>query len=207
MKDALGHGSDTRGAHAVGVDQLGRSPLSPPKWFHGSPTGVPGPKGPVHVGTESAARIALEARIGVPADGKGWDGTREYGKTLLAGQDTLDRLQASGTYVNKYPQSGYNSGSSREDVPKHDYYPTERQERAKFGDGTPVPFEAKPAVAAYSIVGAMKNDTGRPYSDTRANAMSKRQGMKNGYYYKNDGEDTGSISAVVPSAAALRRIG
>ena len=50
MKDAKGYGSNPRGAHSAGIDQVGRA------WYHGSPTGQPG-EGPVHVGTAAAAMI------------------------------------------------------------------------------------------------------------------------------------------------------
>ena len=45
-------------------------------WQHGAVNGI-------HVGTEEAAHQALNARIGRPLEGR-WDGTREYGKTLLS---------------------------------------------------------------------------------------------------------------------------
>ena len=122
MKDAKGHGSDPRGgAHSQGVDQIGRQPVQAGIWYHGSPSGVPG-QGPVHVGTALAAKQALEARIGIPADGKGWDGTREYGKTLLAGQDTLVKLDPRG-----YNQTGYNSHA-----PKQDYYAPNRSDERSY---------------------------------------------------------------------------
>lgn len=45
-------------------------------FYHGSTDkGFHGKKG-IHVGTKLAATQALEARIGVPAEGE-WDGTRE----------------------------------------------------------------------------------------------------------------------------------
>lgn len=191
-KDALGHGSNSQG--------LAGSHL--PVWYHGSPTGFPGLAGPVHVGTYIAARQALEARIGVPADGKGWDGTREYGKTLLAGKDTLEAFESrTRPYYNKYPQTGHNSG---DDVPRHDYYP---KERARIPTYTrkqiPMTMDMRPAVRAYQINGPMKNTPSTPYSDSTANRLAKAQETKgtgtNGFYYKNIGEDGGSISAVVPS--------
>jgi hypothetical protein len=198
MKDALGHGSDPQGGTNNVAAPHARA------WYHGSPTGFPGLSGPIHVGTYVAARQALEARIGVPADGKGWDGTREYGKTLLAGKDTLEAMESGQRpYYNKWVQTGYNSGS---DVPRHDYYPKERESAPTMGNsksnpgGTPVTDEMRPAVRAYQINGPM-ND--KVYSDTMANRLASTQSAKgngkNGFYYKNDGEDSGSISAVVPS--------
>lgn len=205
MKDAKGHGSDSRGgpSHMEGVDKIGRVPIQPGLWYHGSPLGEPG-VGPIHVGTATAAKEALEARIGIPADGRGWNGDREYGKTLLAGQDTLAKLAKQG-YHDGYPESGYNCGGLNERVPKNDYYPTERQALPTMGKAnTPIPLDARPAVRAYEIAGNMSNNTFYPTTDSRANGMSGR--LKNqGTYYKNIGEDSGSISAVVPSKEFLRR--
>jgi len=174
-------------------------------WYHGSPTGFPGLTGPIHVGTYRAARMALEARIGVPADGKGWDGTREYGKTLLAGKETLAKMESGEKpYYNKYPASGYNAGSCDEEVPQKDYYPDQRKSLPTMGrDRTPMSLTMRPAVRAYQINGPMKNSPGTPYTDTRANALARAQQTKgngkHGFYYTNDAEDSGSISAVVPN--------
>ena len=197
-KDALGHGSNPQGQTLAG-NHL-------PVWYHGSPTGVPGATGQIHLGTAAAARMALEARIGVPADLHGWRGNREYGKTLLAGKDTLEAIERGDkTYYNKYPATGHNCG---DDVPRKDYYPTERKEVPKMGrEQTPMTMDLKPAVRSYQISGAMKNTPSTPYSDTTANRLANAQQTKgngkNGFYYKNEGEDTGSISAVVPSRAHL----
>lgn len=189
MKDAKGHGSN---AHSSGVDQIGRAPLTQPgTWYHGSPLGEPG-AGPVHVGTAEAAKQALEARIGIPADGKGWSGDREYGKTLLAGTDTMDKM-------GRYP-TGFNCGA-----PKQDYYPKDRNAQPILSPGTPFNEHSRPAVASYNIVGGMSNNPTHPTTDTRANAMQGR--LKNqGTYYKNIGEDADSISAVLPSKSFLRRV-
>jgi hypothetical protein len=205
MKDAGGHGSETRGgsAHGSGVDQVGRAPLALPVWYHGSPIGEPGPTGPVHVGTAEAARQALEARIGIPADGKGWNGDREYGKTLIAGTDTLKALAKQG-YHSGYPETGYNAFG----VPKKGYYPTERtNERAGMGKAdTPVPFNAKPSVAPYNIIGRMNNTATRPGTDDGANRRARsRAAMTGGLYYKNTGEAHDTVSAVVPDRTFLRR--
>lgn len=210
MKDAKGHGSETRGgpSHGSGVDQIGRGPgLTLPVWYHGSPMGEPGPTGPVHVGTAGAAKIALEARIGIPADGKGWNGDREYGKTLIAGTDTLAKLNKMGYSQAPYNNTGYNAF----DVPKKDYYPADRtSERADMGSGknsTPVPFDAKPSVAQYNIIGRMNNTATRPGTDDGANRRARSlAAMTGGLYYKNAGEDSGSVSAVVPDRTFLRRV-
>lgn len=195
-KDALGHGSNPHGGGHFAGTHL-------PAWYHGSPTGFPGTNGPVHLGTEKAARQALEARIGVPADLQGWTGNREYGKTLLAGKNTLGKIERGELpYYNHYPSSGYNM-----DAPDEDYYP--KPGSAYFGDGknggrgTDVAMSAKPAVRVYQIAGSMSNHPGAPYSDAKANGFAKAQKTrgysKNGFYYKNDGEDSGSVSAVVPN--------
>lgn len=155
--------------------------------------------------------MALEARIGVPADGRGWEGNREYGKTLLAGKDRLVKIERGEVpYYNRWPQSGHNSG---DDVPRHDYYPDERSRIPTMGnnsrnpEGTPMTMDMRPAVRAYQINGPMKNTPSTPYSDTRANSLANAQRTKgngkNGFYYKNDGEDEGSISAVVPHHSHL----
>jgi hypothetical protein len=52
-------------------------------FYHGSTDkNLAGKKG-IHIGTYKACKQALEARIGVPAEGE-WDGTREYGKTFTS---------------------------------------------------------------------------------------------------------------------------
>ena len=192
------------------------------RWWHGSPDGTLGPDTPhaIHVGTHEAAKEALEARIGIPAQGE-WDGTREYGKTLLAGQRTME---ARGIYP-----TGYNAGTVAKDdagkpmktatgewkmvyPPKRDYYPTDTNApgRATYGSGKPVPFDGKPNIFPVEIVGKMTNSPENPHSDNQANALigrALRQGTaQSGYYYRNEGEDEGSISAVVPSRAHLQRL-
>ncbi len=154
----------------------------------------------LHVGTKKAATEALEARIGVPATGE-WDGTREYGKTLLAGKQTLAKPE------NRWKSTGYNIG---DDIPEYDYYPTQRKERAEYSDRTPIPFDCKPIVFKVKIVGPMTNSIFKPYTDIKANALMSRSlklgNAKRGFYYINDGEDAGSISAVVPNKSFLQII-
>lgn len=157
------------------------------EWWHGSPSGeLKGGTTGLHVGTKEAAHQALTARIGYPVEGS-WDGTREYGKTMLAGQKTL---RARGIFA-----TGYSS-----QAPEEDHYPTGS---AQFSDGTPVLSHHKPHLFKVAIVGPMSNTPQRPHGDTRANALMagqvKRGTAKRGYYYQNEGEDTGSISAVVPN--------
>lgn len=173
-------------------------------FYHGTPDkNIIGKKG-IHIGTKLAAIQALNARIGVPAVGE-WDGTKEYGETLLAGRRTLEQIEKDSGY---YCITGYNC--SRE-VPVDDYYPTERKERAKYSDGTPVSFNSKPTILKVTIVGKMTNTPRTPYSDIKANSMilrnMKLNNAKSGYYYINDAEDEGSISAVVPDYSFLNIIG
>ena len=168
-------------------------------FYHGSPSGeFHGGHYGIHIGTQEAAREALESRIGIRADGKDWDGTREYGKTLLAGGETQKRIGRGGT--------GYNSGMAQDGTGK-DFYPTEKTHHASYGDGTPVDFASKPNLFAVKIKGEMSNTPERPMSDTRANAQmagqQKKGNARRGYYYQNDGEDAGSISAVVPNGDHL----
>jgi hypothetical protein len=191
-KDALGHGSNPQGSTLAGQHL--------PVWYHGSPTGFPGATGQIHLGTAAAARMALEARIGVPADLHGWSGNREYGKPMLAGTDKLESIERGETpYYNKYPNTGHNV-----DAPKADYYPTARKDIPTMGRAsTPMTMDMRPAVRSYQISGEMKNSPERPYTDTMANKLANAQQTrgngKHGFYYKNEGEDTGSISVVVPS--------
>ena len=54
----------------------------------------------------------------------------------------------------------------------------------------------------------MTNSRFNPHSDSKANSMIianlKKGNSKSGYYYVNEGEDEGSISAVVPNASFLQ---
>jgi len=159
-------------------------------WWHGSPSGeLVGGKVGLHIGTRKAAEQALHARIGVPAEGS-WDGTREYGKTLLAGHKTL---QARGVQ-----RTGYNSGPMAED-----HYATAMP---TFGDGTSISPNHKPDIFPVRIVGPMSNTPMSAHDDFRANGYMagaiKRGAAKRGYYYRNVAEDEGSVSAVVPNGGA-----
>lgn len=167
-------------------------------WYHGSPSGkFIGAYNGLHVGTKLAATQALEARIGVPAEGE-WDGTREYGKTLLAGRETLARFEKErGIYVT----SGFNCCS--DNLPNEDYYPTNRADRAQYSDGTPIKFSDKPKIFKVKINVPMSNTPQNPMQDFKANGYMqsniKKGTAKRGYYYKNEAEDAGSISAVLPN--------
>ena len=172
-------------------------------FWHGSPSGdMRGGEYGLHIGTHEAAKQALEARIGVKADGTDWDGTEEYGKTKLAGKETLKRLDPRG-----FLETGFNSGK---DVPEQDYFPSERKVKATFGDKSIVPETAKPNIQPVRIKGEMSNSTSKPHEDFRANGLMKGQikrgTAKRGYYYENVGEDAGSVSAVVPNKSHLEVI-
>jgi len=169
-------------------------------FFHGSTDKNLSGKNGIHVGSKLAATQALESRIGVPAQGE-WDGTKEYGKTLLAGKKTLQRLDKERGY---YVTTGFNVGS---DVPEEDYLPTDRKQRAEYSDGTKIPMDSNPIVFPVKIKGPMLNTPRDPKTDQMANSLIMRGlrkgNARNGFYYINDGEDEGSISAVVPDASFL----
>lgn len=185
-----------RQAHAYG----GRAKERDDIWWHGSPSGdLRGGTSGLHLGTREAALDALRARIGVPADGSMWDGTKEYGKTLLAGKKTLNKM-------GKHLITGHNARA-----PEEDYYPHEHPEgMPTVGDRVPVDPSWKPFLRPFRIVGPMTNTPRSPHGDSRANAMMKasltKGNAKNGYYYTNDGEDSGSISAVVPNGSHVEPV-
>ena len=178
--------------HSMTADEFAQQPGT---YWHGSPNGVAGLKAAhygVHVGTQQAAREALNARIGTRADGKDWDGTREYGKTLLAGYATFQRRGEIPT------------GQGHRDRNVHDHLPTGT---AEYSSGEKIPLSVKPHLFPVRIVGGMTNSPGDPHPDWHANgymtAQIKQGRARNGYYYRNEGEDAGSISAVVPNADHL----
>ena len=160
-------------------------------YWHGTPSGDlrGGPSG-LHIGTKQAATEALEARIGIPADGRGWDGTREYGKTLLAG-----KIRISSGQFGKYRISGFNC-----DAPDDDYYP---KKMPTVGKDVSIDPSWMPWVRPVLIVGKMSNTPHSHMGDSKANAQMRGQikkgNARRGYFYKNDGEDYGSISAVLPN--------
>lgn len=163
-------------------------------FWHGSPSGdLRGGATGLHLGTCLAATQALEARIGRPVEGA-WDGTREYGETLLWGKKRF--------WTHREGPTGYNA-----DAPDEDHYPTGK---ACFSDHTCVSKSSRPMISAYHISGCMTNHPWKPHSDDKANAIMRGQLKKGtakcGYYYTNEGEDTGSISAVVPNARHLQRV-
>lgn len=168
----------------------------PAKFYHGTPDKrhINGKLG-IHIGSKLAATQALQARIGVPSQGE-WDGTRSYGETLLAGRKRLKQL---GPFL----ETGFNCRA-----PEEDYYPTDRADRADYSDGTLIPFDAIPDIFVVHVVGRMSNGIFTPHSDAVANGMIKRTlgsgHAKSGFYYVNMGEDSGSVSAVVPDWSFLR---
>jgi len=113
----------------------------------------------------------------------------------------MNEFAKPGHYYTPSVQTGFNA-----DAPDKNYYP--EPGAAHFSDGSPVPMNAKPDVRMYEITGAMGNSPSTAYSDTKANALAKAQVTRgrgvHGFYYENDGEDAGSISAVVPSAKHLK---
>lgn len=164
-------------------------------YWHGSPSGdLRGGITGLHLGTKEAARQALEARIGIPAEGE-WDGTREYGKTLLAGKKTQEKLKLEGRNVG----TGQNASA-----PENDYYPTAQ----KYADGSIMPMDVKPNIQAFQLDTEMTNSRFRPHEDYKANgymkANLKKGNAKRGFYYTNIGEDAGSISVVVPNGEHVR---
>lgn len=169
-------------------------------WYHGSASGdLRGGKHGLHLGTYLAAKQALEARIGIPVEGE-WDGSREYGKTLLCGRDTLNKR-------NIFP-TGFNC-----DVPAKDFYPSDflpnyisRHTEYSFN----YTLTNRPAIKKYKILCPMTNNHFYPHDDFKANGYMKagltRGNAKRGFYYKNVAEDVGSISIVVPNGSCVKEI-
>lgn len=164
-------------------------------YWHGTPSGdLRGGDYGLHVGTREAARQALTANIGHPVEGD-WDGTREYGKTLLAGKRTL---RERGIYPTGYSMN----------APEEDHYPNGK---GTYGNGkTPVPMHMKPDLFPVRIVGEMSNTPWWPHDDAKANGLMKgnlkRGTARRGYYYTNVGEDSGSVSAVLPGPGHVERV-
>lgn len=163
--------------------------------WHGSPSGdLRGSFYGLHLGSREAATEALEARIGKPATGV-WDGSRKYGETPLIGRASM---RSSGYFA-----TGHNCGASEDDyLPRGD---------ASFSSGTKVPLDCYPSVFPVQVIGPMVNSPDRPYTDNKANSLMRRQvsrgAAKSGIYYTNECEDSGSLSAVVPSGSHVRVLG
>lgn len=167
-------------------------------FWHGSPSGdLRGSHYGLHLGSKEAARQALESRIGVRADGQDWDGSTQYGKTLLAGRETLKR-------VDRWA-SGFNTG-----LPENDFYPRERDYKACYSNREPVKMTARPSLDEFRVIGPMKNKASRPLTDDGAN-RTMTQDIRHGRavagrYYINDGEDAGSLSIVVPDGSFVAKV-
>ena len=160
-------------------------------FWHGTPSGdLKGGTQGLHVGTKQAARDALNATIGFRADGKDWDGTEEYGDVLLAGQDRIKE-------IDKWGITGSNC-----DFPKENFKLKDRPDIAKkikHSNGDVIPLNRRPTIVPVRVNGKMwhKNLTDESANLTMRKKLQKGE-AKHGYYYKNEGEDSGSISAVVP---------
>lgn len=191
-------------------------------YWHGTASGdLRGGKTGLHVGTRRAAEDALHATIGYPVEGD-WDGTREYGKTLLCGAKTL---KERGVHATGFNCGGIRKGSQLDisgkcsfyrghpdyiDLPEDDFYPTDCEYKATFSNSEPVPMTAKPDIFELDIIGKMSNAPWTPHGDWQANGRMKgllaRGKARRGYFYRNCGEDPGSISAVLPSSARIRKL-
>jgi hypothetical protein len=155
-----------------------------PQWYHGTPSGdLRGSYYGLHVGTQEAARQALNARIGTPVRGD-WDGTRRYGDTMLRGSH------------------GVNMTTGERDT-SQDYLPSGE---ATYSSGDKIDLDSLPEIMPVAIHGPMTNTPDRPHGDWQANGIMagqvKRGRAKSGYYYRNEAEDEGSVSAVVPPGGA-----
>lgn len=207
-------------------------------WYHGSPSGVlvRGTNG-IHVGSREAAHEALVQRVGVPADGKPWDGTRKLGETLMAGKNTLKSLGRNPTefYDLGYGGNRHDLGMWHQKWPEHDYYIKDHPHMhpmfyAERGERRKISLDSKPNIQAYHIVGPMLNGH---KADVDANYLAKSvinhwkkfrnldtgplmnginfieaypKHFPHGVYYKNDNEDVGSISAIVPHRSWLKPV-
>jgi len=171
-------------------------------YWHGSPNGEAGAKIAaygIHVGTYEAAKQALEARVGKRPDGKPWDGTMSLREAGIK--------EATYHEPNKKPGGGWFDGPAtrwEDRIPGKVY----NSRGPVFSDGSPVPIDSHPAMVPLRIVGPMTNTPSSPHSDWKANgymvASLKRGNARRGFFYTNEGEDAGSISAVVPSRAHLQ---
>ena len=170
---------------------------NPRLMWHGSGSGeLVGGRTGLHLGTYNAAKQALEAHLGVPAEGE-WIGTREWGKTPLAGRERMLEIDPRG-----YLRTGYNV-----DAPAENYLPVRP---IKYASGENMPADVRPSILPYRITGEMVNQPYSPYEDFAANArmagLLTRGNARRGIYYENIGEDPGSISAVVPGGSHVEPI-
>jgi hypothetical protein len=172
----------------------------PGVYWHGSPSGdLRGSDYGLHLGTKQAASEALHSRIGVPAKGE-WNGEREYGKTKLAGKKTLRQIDPR----------GYNLTGHNVNAPDEDYFPHQHPSKPKYANGEEIPRNAHPSIKQYRLIGPMSNTRHNPHPDFKANgymkAALKKGTARSGYFYKNQGEHAGSISAVVPNGKHIRAV-
>ena len=184
-------------AKALGLKEYLTESTNKKVWWHGSASGdLRGGSSGLHLGTRFAAEEALHARIGTPVEGS-WDGTREYGKTLLAGKKTIK-------------ERGLNNCGFNCSAPEHDYLPHENKWKHTYPNGDAMPDTVKPSIKPYRLKGPMSNTPNNPHEDFKANgymqANLKKGTAKKGFYYKNDGEDSGSTSIVVPNGNHVEEI-
>jgi hypothetical protein len=166
-------------------------------WYHGSASGdLRGGTSGLHLGTYKAAYDALTATIGYPVEGD-WDGTREYGKTLLCGSKSLKERRISIT--------GFNC-----DVPVEDFFVGNTNLKPTYSNREPIPLTVTPAIKKYKITCPMTNTPNTAYDDFKANgymkAALKRGNVRCGWYYKNISEDAGSISVVVANGSCVKEV-
>ena len=179
----------------IGTPERKNMKISNAIFWHGSASGdLAAARFGIHLGTYKAATEALEARIGIPAEGT-WDGKRKYGETLLASKKRIEEL---GKHV-----TGFNY-----DAPENEnYYPTGK---ATYSNKEIISMDSRPSINPYIIIGPMTNTIQNPHNDTKANAMMRslkeRSRARRGFYYINEGEDAGSVSAVVPDESWLKKI-
>jgi hypothetical protein len=175
-------------------------------FYHGTPdmrTWKNGQRG-IHIGTKLAATEALDAKIGIPYEGE-WDGTRIYGETRIAGEKRAKELgkYVAGHTYDIFRKLGYDIDS---------YYPKDIPDVLPvYSNRDIIPLDCKPIIFKCKIIGPMTNSIYRPHKDAVANGMiirnMKKGNARRGYYYMNDAEDVGSISAVVPDVSFIEILG
>jgi hypothetical protein len=187
-------GGQVEGFEKGGLMSLIRKAIAkrPDVVWHGSPSGdLRGGTSGLHVGSLDAAETALNARIGVPAEGY-WDAGRRYADTYLMGDKALP----------EWMKTGYNVTA-----PAEHYLP---EKMPTYSGGMSMSPDARPTIDPYRITGEMVNSPTNPYEDAAANARMKgsltRGNARRGIFYRNEGEDEGSISAALPGPSHLEKI-
>jgi hypothetical protein len=183
------------------TDKLAKLPIKHGRrvWWHGSPSGdLSGGKHKLlHVGSFKSAMQALNFAIGTPVEGF-WDGTREYGKVKLCGQKTMNRR--------RLPVEGYFHFA-----PDEDFYMCDQPlgKQPLYADNTKIPLTVKPSIYRLKIKGEMQNTQDRPMPDAaiqfEIEPRQSRLRKKQGYFYRNEFEDSGSISAMLPAKTHVAR--